>query len=1263
MSATRAWQISIDTGGTFTDCWALDPANRERRFKVLSSGALRSRVARVAAPNTIVLEDDWETPDDFFNGFRASTLPGNGFQGTVVSWSNTKRALTFAGGLPSSLAAGTLIELDAGEEAPVLGARLLTGTPLPEKFPPLKIRLATTRATNALLERKGDRVLFCITRGFRDLLQIRDQRRPDLFALGHRIPNPLYEEVIEIPERLDPDGNPLLPLDSSGEKQIRQQLRAAHARGLRTAAIALLHSYRNPAHELQLKEILEDIGFVHISLSSQLAPLIKILSRAETAVVDASLSTLMEDFFQRVETPLFPPEHNSTTSAQGGIHIMTSAGGFEPRRHCHAKDTLLSGPAGGVVGAAAVARGCGCEKFISFDMGGTSTDVARFDRDFHYRFETRVGDARLLAPALKIQTVAAGGGSICRFDESEGLTVGPQSAGSDPGPACYGKGGPLTLTDVNLLLDRMGEERVSIPFNRDAARDAFDALLRVMGVPDADETRRRAILEGLLEIAVERTADAIRTISLREGVDPREYTLVAFGGAGPLHACAVAEKLGIHTILVPADAGLLSAYGLHCAVLERFAEKQILRNLAGEIPDLETQLDRLASQAAARLHEEGVPVDDIMIRRRIAELRLQGQDSALPLDITEPEALAPAFNRRYQDIYGYPPPVNRPLELVTLRVVASTSPESIAGEKIPAPAGSPAADPEGETLAGPLTIQGEYSTLLIGRGWSGQKGSRGTVILKFSEVAPTRAGSGRNAPASVSSELFRHRFENIVEEMGARLQRSALSTNIKEREDFSCALLDARGRLVVNAPHIPVHLGALGLCVRTVIENTPLGPGDMIVTNHPAFGGSHLPDLTVLSAVFSPENPSIPVAYVANRAHHAEIGGITPGSMPPQADCLADEGVVLPPVFLLRAGKRDESAVARLLTTGSPHPSRAPEDNLADLGAQAAANLHGVRLLENLLHTHSADTVTGHLAELTNRSRHALRTLIESRDFAEAHAQEQLDDGTPIRLGVARTTHGLRFDFTGTAQSHSGNFNATPAIVQSALLYALRLFTQSGLPLNEGLLEDMEIVLPECFLNPVFSDDPEKCPAVVGGNVETSQRLVDTILKALRLEACSQGTMNNLIFGDDTFGYYETIAGGSGAGPRYHGASALHTHMTNTAITDPEILEQRYPVRLREFSIRTGSGGSGKYHGGDGVVRELEFLRPLTVSLLTQHREIAPYGMEGGAPGECGRQMLTASPASGTPQARPLPSSVTLEVSPGDVLRIETPGGGGWGEA
>jgi 5-oxoprolinase (ATP-hydrolysing) len=956
---------------------------------------------------------------------------------------------------------------------------------------------------------------------------------------------------------------------------------------------------------------------------------------------------------------------------------MTSAGGLVSSGSFRAKDGLLSGPAGGVAGAAAAGRDAGIERLLAFDMGGTSTDVSRFDGGFSYVFEHGVGDARLAAPALEIETVAAGGGSVCWFDGVR-LRVGPHSAGADPGPACYGAGGPLTITDVNLLLGRLTQDRFQIPVSRDAAAAALDQLRTQLSAAGQAPPSREELAEGLLDLANQIMADAVRRTAVRSGHDPAEHVLVAFGGAGPQHGCALADALGIEDVLVPADAGVLSARGLAEAGLERFAEDQILQPLERLRPDhLAARLRSLEESAAEAATSDGAPPDQVRVLRRLASTRLLGQDATLELDIDNAEQIGPRFAERYSTVFGYAPP-ERPVELVALRVIAGSSGHGAkprprrresaspvhptatmraAGSWHQAPVHERDALSPGSSVDGPALIVESHSTTVLEPGWRARVEPDGAFRLaRIGADAPGAASFRRlreRAPA-VRVELFSQRLTGIAEEMGAVLERMAISTNVKERRDFSCAVLDPDGRLVVNAPHIPVHLGSLGLCVREVAARLEMGPSDTAITNHPACGGSHLPDVTLVTAIHDAAGRRL--GWVASRAHHAEIGGISPGSMPPRATRLTEEGVVIPPMLLVHGGRARWETVREVLC-GAAHPTRALEDNLADLAAALAANRRGAEAVAALGRELGPETLNELMHALAERSGEALARALGRRGEWRRDAEDRLDDGTPIALRLESDGHRLRVDFTGTAGTHPGNLNATPAIARSALLYALRLMVDEPLPLNEGLFGPVDLVLPRGLLSPAFPDDPARAPAVVGGNVETSQRLVNLLLRALGLAAASQGTMNNLVFGDSERSYYETIAGGCGAGPGFHGASAVHSHMTNTRITDPEILERRHPVLLERFAVRRGSGGSGRWRGGDGVVRAIRFLSPVEVSLLTQHRGRGPAGARGGQPGAPGRQWLARR--NGTEVE--LDAIDGTRVESGDLLTIETPGGGGWG--
>lgn len=1184
------WRIAADTGGTFTDCHALDPQGRESRCKVLSTGHLRA-IGGSKTGTDVYLAGLPPLPDAFLVGFQIKA---------VADASHRVITAHIAGRIsldqPISWLPGTLLELTTGEEAPVLGTRILTNTPPGCPFPPLSLRIATTRATNALLERKGGRVALFTTRGFGDLLQIGDQRRADLFALKHA-PRPIFHEVAcEVPERLSATGEVLEPLD---EAAVRAFALHCIAQGVTTAAISLLHGHADPRHELRVAAILRECGFIHLALSHQTAAFAKLLPRTQSTVADAYLHAPVQSFL------------NGIRRISPDMQVMTSAGGLKTAEDIRPKDMLLSGPAGGAIGAANAARRLGIAKIITFDMGGTSTDVARIDTRPGYRFSQEVAGMRLLAPCVAIETVAAGGGSICRVTH-HGLAVGPESAGSNPGPACYGKGGPLTITDVNLLLGHFDPAKAPIPLDVEAAKQRLHELhAKTDGALSETE-----LLHALLRLAIEHMTDAIRRISIGEGYDPAAHALLAFGGAGPQHACAVAEALGMKTILVPEHAGILSAVGLQEAVPEQIIEKEIRMPLDAALAILPDVPDTLKDKP----------------RTQIAELRLKGQDTPIQVEFVDPADLPELYRESYERLFGYKPPANREIELVSVRLIMRE-----------APSGEQESQPHFQKLEPPPTlIQDAFSTLVVAPGWSVEH------VAGFGHVLRGHL-TAKPAP-TLERDLLRHRFHSIVSDMGALLCRTAISTNIRERLDFSCALLDPQGRLLSSAPHIPVHLGALGVCVREVAQAVAMQPGDTIITNHPAFGGSHLPDVTLITPVHNAEGMLI--GYIANRAHHAEIGGITPGSMPANATRLIEEGVVIAPRHLIRAGKSCFDEISALLTAAL-HPTRNLADNLADLHAQLAANLHGVERLKAL----AGDFLVPTMQSILDHSAAVMRGQI-GRLPDSISAIERLDDGSQIAVSMRKEGGKLVLDFTGTSGVHPRNLNATNAIVRSAVLYVMRLMLQEDLPLNEGLLDPVDIITPTSLLNPSFTGDAARDPAVVGGNVEVSQRLVDTLIKALDLQACSQGTMNNFLFGGGQFGYYETIAGGSGAGHGYDGADALQTHMTNTAITDPEVIEQRYPVRLRQFAIRRGSGGGGRWRGGDGVIREFEFVKPLTVSLLTQHRVEVPFGLCGGCDGQRGCQTLIRDGRSTT-----LEGCTTFEAQAGDRVILETPGGGGWGAA
>jgi 5-oxoprolinase (ATP-hydrolysing) len=1262
------WQIWIDTGGTFTDCLALSPAGELKRTKVLSSSFLRGRITKKITPTTFQIATSWAFDTGLVKGYSFRIVGQNEFIKIADVRGNT---LILAHELNSSdeYLREVDFEITTHEEAPVLATRIVTETPFSAAFPPLSMRLGTTKGTNALLERKGAKVTLFVTKGFKDLLRIGTQQRPNLFQLAIPEPTLLYNEVVEIEERLDAAGHVLQPLAVSKLTQPKDN----------SIAISLLHSYLNPVHEQQLQRYFQDRGHEYISSSSELYAGINYLKRTQTALVNAYLQPILSDYLTNITRSFTIPPRG------GVVKVMTSAGGLVSAAAFCAKDSLLSGPAGGMVGAAAIAQRLGFERCLTFDMGGTSTDTARFDGKLDLEFITKIEGIELHNPTLAIETVAAGGGSICYFDGQK-LRVGPESAGANPGPACYGAGGPLTITDVNLLLEKLDTSRFGIPVRLEKAQEALKAIQTQIFTHTQHKLSETELLRGFEQIANEKMAEAIRRISVAKGFDPKEYPLLTFGGAGGLHGCQLAEILGISTVILPYDAGLLSAYGMGQARAQRIVSRQILKPFTEFESVFEPILSDLITEGKKLLSEEGVTEFDDNNSLVLFYVRFKGQESTIEVAWKKEyqwNDLQTAFYEKYRQIFGYCPD-NLVIEVESLKVIIAE--KSVNNLRFAA-GGGPLYSPkyeakpyrfsetckvfdwsqlsEGDYFNGPAVLLNPSSTSFIPEGWQAVITPTLDAVVEFAgrdlrDAVPdvhrgdTRSSKPQNQ--TIELELFTNRFMAIAEEMGAQLQRTAFSVNVKERLDFSCALLDADAELLVNAPHIPVHLGSLGVCARLVREKIAMGAGDVIITNHPKYGGSHLPDVTLLSGVFTPENELI--GYVINRAHHAEIGGKTPGSMPPDATSLAEEGVVILPTYLVKNGEMQWETIEELFTQG-PYPTRALTENIADINAALASLRSGESALQNLVAQHGLTKVHLYMKLLKNSAFEALQNVLKPFQNQLFTATESLDDGHEIKVFITRSQSDLVFDFTGTFSRHPNNLNANISIIYSAILYVLRLLVNQNIPLNEGLMQGVKVVLPDdSFLHPVFSDDAAQCPAVVGGNTEVSQRLVDTLLKAFGLAACSQGTMNNFLFGSTGFGYYETICGGTGASDGANGRSAVHQHMTNTRITDPEELERRYPVRLREFSVRQNSGGQGQWRGGDGVVRHVEFLAALRVTLITQHRVVPPYGLQGGENGLAGRQILTRSDGS----AETLSGICSIRVEAGDSLRIETPGGGGYGK-
>lgn len=1244
------WQIWIDTGGTFTDCLAIDPAGNKTRIKVLSSSCLRGRITEKLTPNTYRFEASWPYKGDLFKNYTFK-LHGITAHSRIAEVDRQQHTITLTDDPAFTLPVD--FEITTGEEAPILAARLLTQTPLDQPLPPIAMRLGTTKGTNALLERKGAKTLLVVTKGFQDLLYIGNQQRPSLFQLNIPEPKLLYSEVFEVDERLDADGNVINSLQLSDFNSGKRPT------DYKSVALSLLHSYQNPEHERQIADWFAAQGAQYISTSSELFPFSHYLRRTQTAVVNAYLDPILDQYLANIRQAL----------NGGSLQVMTSTGSLSEVSGFRAKDSLLSGPAGGMVAATNFAQKLGFPKAITFDMGGTSTDTALIDGRPELKYITEIDGIEFHNPTLAIETVAAGGGSVCWFDGFS-LQVGPESAGASPGPACYGAGGPLTVTDINLLLGKLETSKFSIPINAEAAVARLEELRTGIQSQTGNLLSHHEILIGLERIANEKMADAIRKISVEKGIDPNAFALVTFGGAGGLHACQLAELLDMDTVLLPYDGGLFSAAGIGEALISTIVSKQILLPWAEAAKSIGEWQDILEKQAAGVLRNQGVEAFETVFY--YVYLRFAGQENTVEIPWSGDTTLA-AFEETYRAQFGYFP-ANAVVELESVKLKAQERGPRIEsllviknGQKAPhssysKPFLSDLKLPEaavfewdnlrpGDELAGPSILLNNTSTTYLPKGWKLviQQG-QDAIAWKTEAV---QSGTEKQSE-EVALQLFTNRFKAIADEMGVQLQRTAFSVNVKERLDFSCALLDAGGELLVNAQHIPVHLGSMGICGRLVREAIAIGPGDVVITNHPRYGGSHLPDITLLAGVFMEDGTC--VGYVINRAHHAEIGGRTPGSMPPDATCLAEEGVVIVPQYLVKAGEFQWEAL-RVLFTSGPYPTRSFLSNEADIIAALSALKKGSAQLLKLVENHGLETVRKYMEKLKQTAVSQLRSALQPMQGRFFEASELLDDNHRIAVKISITDNKQVFDFTGTSGVHPNNLNANISILYSAILYVLRLLVDKEIPLNDGLMRDVEIKLPDnSFLHPQFSDDPWQCPAVVGGNTEVSQRLVDTLLKAFGMAACSQGTMNNFLFGNEQFGYYETIGGGVGAGNGFNGRSAVHQHMTNTRITDPEQLERKYPVRLLEFGIRRGSGGAGRWRGGDGIVRKLEFLAPLQITLLGQHRRYAPYGTNGGGDGACGRHMLFSNSSNSE-----LPGICSLKVNAGDVLTIETPGGGGYG--
>ena len=1131
------------------------------------------------------------------------------------------------------------------------------------------VKMGTTVATNALLERKGEPTLLVTTQGFRDALRIAYQNRPRLFDRRIVLPELLYARVIEASERMGAHGELVQALDVDS---LRKQLQDAFDAGLRSVAIVFMHGYRYTDHEVQAKELAEQIGFTQISTSHGTSPLMKFVSRGDTTVVDAYLSPILRRYVDLVaaDMPGVP------------LYFMQSSGGLTDAHAFQGKDAILSGPAGGIVGMARTAQLAFANmanhepvQVIGFDMGGTSTDVSHFAGTFEREFETQVAGVRMRAPMMSIHTVAAGGGSILRFDGAR-MRVGPQSAGANPGPASYRRGGPLAVTDANVLLGKIQPHyfphvfgpHANEPLNRDVVQQQFDALAQDVQRP------AEAIAEGFVQIAVQQMANAIKKISVARGYDVTRYTLQCFGGAGGQHACLVADALGMTRVLVHPMAGVLSAYGMGLADQNVMREQAIEQLLGAEVlPRLQQTIDALTKSAQAEFSQQAIMASDLEVHQRV-HVRYQGSDAALVVPFGSLQEIQKAFDKAYQQRFAFLM-ANKPLMVEAVSVEVLLKGEALAEpvhalhhlreipqrETVKVFANGAWRDAvlvvredlrPGDLVQGPAIIAEKNATTVVEPGWQARVSALDHLVLERYLDKETQFAVGTKVDP-VLLEVFNNLFMNIAEQMGLQLQNTAHSVNIKERLDFSCALFDAQGNLIANAPHMPVHLGSMGESIKTVIrENVQsMQAGNVYVLNDPYHGGTHLPDITVITPVYL-DGSKTPDFYVGSRGHHADIGGVTPGSMPPFSTRIEEEGVQINNVLLVERGVLREAEMVALLQSGQ-YPSRNPAQNMADLKAQIAANEKGVQELRKMVAQFGLPVVKAYMGHVQDNAEESVRRVITH--LKDGSFTLHLDNGAQIQVAIrvnakARTAE---IDFTGTSAQQTNNFNAPTAVCMAAVLYVFRSLVDDDIPLNAGCLKPLKVIIPEgSMLNPLPP------ASVVAGNVETSSCITNALYGALGVMASSQPTMNNLTFGNAQYQYYETISGGSGAGEGFDGTSVVQTHMTNSRLTDPEVLEFRFPVRLQSYAIRDGSGGAGRWHGGNGGIRRIEFLEPMTASILSNARVHPAFGMAGGSAGAVGINRVVRQ--DGTQQD--VPHIAQVDMQAGDVFEIHTPGGGGYGK-
>ncbi|HEY9809686.1 MAG TPA: hydantoinase B/oxoprolinase family protein [Halomicronema sp.] len=1171
-------------------------------------------------------------------------------------------------------------------DAPIQGIREIMNIPTNQPIPADEIeviKMGTTVATNALLERKGERTVLIITKGFKDSLRIGYQNRPNIFARHIILPEMLYETVIEIDERYSAKGEELIALNDT---QIIPSLQQAFNTGIRSCAIVLMHGYRYPEHENRIAEIAAEIGFTQISVSHQVSPLIKLIGRGDTTVVDAYLSPILRRYVDQVSNQLSANKPRTNDEGQTTkLMFMQSNGGLVDAEQFQGKDSILSGPAGGIVGAVQTSKMAGFEKIITFDMGGTSTDVAHYNGEYEREFETEVAGVRMRTPMMAIHTVAAGGGSVLTFDGAR-YRVGPESAGANPGPASYGRGGPLTVTDCNVMLGKIQPAFFPKVFgiegnaalDAEIVRQKFSQLASETG----DERTPAEVASGFLAIAVEKMANAIKKISLQRGYDVSEYTLCCFGGAGGQHACLIADSLGMKQVFIHPYAGVLSAYGMGLAdvrvIKEKSVEEKLTESLLEKLNSIFEDLEQEGKQALLRDKLALKPI--VFCKTR---LRYEGTDSALIVDFGSLEEMLREFEEAHRQRYGFI--MQKPL------IVEAISVEFISKNDVPEEAiisrnndevGVPFATVQmysggmwqevpvfqrndlqpGDKITGPAIIIETTGTNVIESSWQAELTAKNHLILtrlfpqinSDESIGVNQRSFTVNKSDAVMLEIFNNLFRAIAEQMGITLQNTSSSVNIKERLDFSCAIFDQNGELVANAPHIPVHLGSMSESVKALISThqNNIKSGDVYVSNNPYNGGTHLPDITVITPVFSQgENQDKILFYVASRGHHADIGGITPGSMPPNSTTVEQEGILLDNFLLVRDGNFRQTELVEILNSGK-YPARNTTQNIADLQAQIAANERGMQELLKMVEHYGTEIVQAYMGFVQDNAEESVRRIIEV--LKDGQFSYPMDNGGEIKVKITinKNSRSAKIDFTGTSPQLNSNFNAPAAVCKAAVLYVFRTLVDEDIPLNAGCLKPLEIIIPEgCMLNPIYP------AAVVAGNVETSQNITDALYCALGVMAASQGTMNNFTFGNENYQYYETICGGSGAGFGFNGTDGVHTHMTNSRLTDPEVLEWRFPVLLDSFGIRENSSGKGKFCGGNGVVRRVKFLEKMTAGILSGRRIIPPFGLNGGGAGSLGKNYVIRENGS----VEELESTAVVEMEAGDVFVIETPGGGGYG--